>query len=119
MTVLARMGVPGEVLWALFQGSYSLSLVAAYLRARRRHQELWARVNLWLLSYWLSFLIAMSFGVYLEGPYGGIWFWTVTGLGIAVLQAQRRQPVSDLVLPSAGVQHAGRPRPQLLSAARR
>ena len=119
MTVLARMGVPGEVLWVLFQGSYALGLVAAYLRSRRRHQELWARINLWLLSYWLSFLIAMSFGVYLEGPYGGIWFWTVTGLGIAVLQAQRRQPVSDLVLPSAGVRHAGRPRPQLLSAARR
>jgi hypothetical protein len=119
MTVLARMGVPGEVLWLLFQGSFSLSLLAAYLRARRRHRDLWARVNLWLLSYWLASLIAMSFGVYLEGPYGGIWFWSLIGLGMAVLQAQRQYPAPGPAAPSTGVRHAGRARAQLLPAAGR
>jgi len=88
MTVLARMGVPGEILWILLQGSFGLSMMAAYLRARRRGQEWWARLNLWILAYWLAFVVAMSFGVYLEGPYGGIWFWSLMGLGVAVLQAQ-------------------------------
>jgi hypothetical protein len=88
MTVLARMGVPGEIAWILLQSSFGFSMLAAYLRARRHNREWWARLNLWVLAYWLAFLVAMSFGVYLEGPYGGIWFWCLLGFGIAVLGAQ-------------------------------
>jgi hypothetical protein len=119
MTVLARMGVPGEVLWIVFQGSFGLSLLAAYIGSRRRNQDLWARVNLWLLSYWLAFLVAMSFGVYLEGPYGGIWFWCFIGLGIAVLQTQQRYNAAGLAPSTGETQRESRGRAQLLSAARR
>jgi peptidoglycan/LPS O-acetylase OafA/YrhL len=89
MTVLARMGVPGEIAWLLLQSSFGFSMLAAYFRARRLGREWWARLNLWILAYWLAFLVAMSFGVYLEGPYGGIWFWCLLGFGIALLEAQR------------------------------
>jgi hypothetical protein len=87
--------VPGEVLWILLQGGFASMLLAAYFRARRLRLEWWARLNLWILAYWTAFLVAMSFGVYLEGPYGGIWFWCLLGFGIAVLQAQR-QPIGSV-----------------------
>jgi hypothetical protein len=33
-----------------------------------------------LLGVWLIWLCAMSFGVVLEGPMGGMWFWALTGV---------------------------------------
>ena len=90
MTVLARAGVPGLVLWVLLQGTFAWSLATAYFRARRDRQEWWARVNLWVLAFWLAFMVNASVDVFLEGPQGGIWFWCLIGFGIAALEAQRR-----------------------------
>ncbi len=66
-------------------------MLATYLRAQRNRREWWARLNLWLFAYWLAFIVDMSFAVFLEGPHGGIWFWSLFGLGIAVMQLQREQ----------------------------
>ena len=99
MTVLARAGVPGLVIWSLLQSTFALSLVVAFFRARRERREWWARVNLWILSFWLAFMVNAAFDVFLEGPQGGVWFWCLIGFGIAALEAQRaersesRQPV--------------------------
>jgi hypothetical protein len=41
----------------------------------------------WIFAYWLAALVNASFDVYLEGPQGGIWFWSVIGLGIAAATA--------------------------------
>ena len=49
-------------------------------------------MRLAILAFWIAFLIHMSFGVYLEGPQGGIWFWSVMGLGIAALELQKSIP---------------------------
>jgi len=100
MDILARTGVPGLALWVALQSTFGVSLVRAYLRARRGKREWWARLNLWILAYWLAFLINMSFDVYLEGPQGGIWFWSLMGFGIAALERQRSaqagvQPVRE------------------------
>jgi O-antigen ligase len=103
LTILARAGVPGLALWALIQGAFSIGLLLAYLRARRSQQEWWARVNLWILAYWVAFMVNMSFDVYLEGPQGGIWFWSLFGFGMAMLVVQRmgltegatRKPVQE------------------------
>ncbi|MQA28757.1 MAG: O-antigen ligase domain-containing protein [Luteitalea sp.] len=89
MTALARMGVPGAALWVAVQVCFGLSLVQAYLRARFAGALWWARMNLWILAYWSAFLVNASFDVFLEGPQGGIWFWCLIGLGIAVLEMQR------------------------------
>lgn len=89
MTILARMGVPGLFLWVLLQSVFGVHMLRAYLRARSIGDEWWARINLWILAFWIAFLVNMSFGVYLEGPYGGIWFWTVIGLGMAALVSQK------------------------------
>lgn len=88
MTVLARMGVPGLILWILFQLSFAWSMLSAYVRARRRGAREWTRINLWVLAVWLAVMINTSFDVYLEGPQGAIPFWCVVGFGMAALRIQ-------------------------------
>jgi O-antigen ligase len=89
LTILARAGVPGLSLWLLLQAVFGASLIRAYWRARSRGEYLWARVDLWVLGFWVAFLVNASFDVFLEGPQGGIWFWSLFGFGIAVVEAQR------------------------------
>jgi hypothetical protein len=91
MTFLARMGVPGAVAWVGFLLCFAVSLLRGFLRARRTGDRWWAHLHLWILSYWVAFLVNASFDVFLEGPQGGIWFWCVTGLGIATIDAYKRQ----------------------------
>ena len=106
MSVLARMGVPGEVLWIVLQGTFGLSMLGGYLRARRAGREWWARLDLWVLAYWLASLTEVSFAVYLEAPPGGIWFWTLMGFGMALLLAQRQlQTESGWVVSPPTYQH--------------
>jgi len=93
LTILAREGVPGAALWVFLQGAFGVAMTRAYIRARRARQDFWARVNLWILAYWLASLTNMGFDVVLEGPQGGIWFWSLFGLGIAALQAQQEHSV--------------------------
>jgi hypothetical protein len=76
------------VLWGILQLAFAASLVRAFVRARAARQEWWARLNIWVLAYWVAFVVNMSFDVYLEGPQGGIWFWSLFGFGIAALQRQ-------------------------------
>jgi hypothetical protein len=93
MTVLARMGVPGLVLWVVLQGAFAAGLFFAFVRARQRGLVFWAQVDVWILVYWLAMMANAAFDVYLEGPQGGIWFWSIFGLGLAALRAQREESV--------------------------
>lgn len=88
LTILARSGVPGLLLWILLQGSLFLGLLRVFFRARRAGNHRWAAFVLWILAYWVAFTVNSAFDVYLEGPQGGIWFWTVFGVGLAVLLAR-------------------------------
>ena len=88
LTILAREGVPGFALWILLQGTFAVALVRAHLRARRADQSFKGQLCLWILAYWLASLTNMGFDVVLEGPQGGIWFWSLFGVGIAAIHAQ-------------------------------
>ena len=50
----------------------------------------WGGISGWLVVYGAASMVNMSFDVYLQGPHGGIWFWSVFGLGIAVAAAVDR-----------------------------
>jgi O-Antigen ligase len=89
MTVLARMGVPGALIWIALQLVFSASLVRAYFRAQSAGEHWWAAIDLWILTYWVAFIANASFDVFLEGPQGGIWFWCLIGLGMAAMESQR------------------------------
>jgi hypothetical protein len=92
LTMLARGGVPGFGLWALVQLSWACGLLGGYVRSHRRGDRHWPGVFLFLLAYWLAFMINATFNVFLEGPMGGIWFWTIYGVGLAALWLYRHQP---------------------------
>ena len=92
LSILARMGVPGLVMWIVLQIAFGASLVRAYVRSKRNGFTFWARLDVWLLVYWLGALINMAFDVYLEGPQGGIWFWCLLGLGLAAVRIQMALP---------------------------
>jgi hypothetical protein len=92
MTILARMGVPGLVLWAIVQGSFALAILDRYYKTRRSGDVRWNGLFLFIGAYWLAFLINASFDVFLEGPMGGIWFWSVYGFGVGALWIFKHHP---------------------------
>ncbi len=91
LNVLARTGVPGLALWIALHLSFLAAMVRGTINARRAGQVWWAKVNVWILGYWTAFLVNASFDVYLEGPQGAIWFWSLVGTGLASLHLQRQE----------------------------
>jgi hypothetical protein len=94
ITVLARMGVPGFLLWLLIQAAFGIGLLRAIRSYRGVGDGKLAAISEWLLVYWVAMMVDTSFDPYLEGPQGGIWFWTVIGLGLAVMSLSSRRRVT-------------------------
>jgi hypothetical protein len=88
MAVLARMGVPGFAIWVALNAVFSFRLLKAQRQAARSGSLFWSRLNLWILACWFAALTNSTFDVYLEGPQGGILFWSLIGLGVAALRVQ-------------------------------
>lgn len=82
MTILARSGVPGLLLWILFLLGFGWMLIKRLLTRKQRVGPWDARYALWILAYWLAFLSNASFDVFLEGPMGGVWFWSLIGMSL-------------------------------------
>lgn len=89
---LARMGVPGLLIWILVQATWGLCVLGAFLSSRRNGEERWQGVLLFLLALWAAFLVNSSFDVFLEGPMGASWFWVIFGVGAACVWLYRRHP---------------------------
>ena len=89
LTILARMGVPGFLVWSGLQLTFGWSLLLGFYKARCCGEEWLGRLLLWVFAYWLAFLVNGSFDVFLEGPQGGIWFWSLFGLGLALIEIVR------------------------------
>lgn len=85
--VLARAGVPGLVLWILLQVTFAVSMLSAAFKARADGRRFWVQVLGWTFVMWLAGLANATFDPYLQGPQGGIWFWTSMGLGLAAMRA--------------------------------
>ena len=97
------MGVPGLALWVAVQVTWVLAILNAYYKSRRKRDARWSGLFLFLGAFWLAFLINASFDVYLEGPMGGIWFWTVYGTGVGAsgsLNATRKFCMTATAAPS-------------------
>ena len=110
LNILARTGIPGLLLWVAVQGAFGISLIRAGIVASRTKRALWLGVVGWIFVYWLAALVNMTFDVYLEGPQGGIFFWSLIGLGLAVasfIQDGRTQEFDGTDRPSVGVGDAG------------
>lgn len=88
MTILARAGVPGLVLWIAMQGTFAVQLLINFIVDQRMGRRRLATIEIWTFIYWLAFQINGSFDVFLEGPQGGIWFWSLFGFGLALIVAR-------------------------------
>jgi len=112
LTILARAGVPGLAIWLLVQGCFCLGLFKSYVRARGTGQGERAALVAWILSYWAAFMVNGAFDVFLEGPQGGIWYWSVFGVGLAVLSERspcshrRTRTTAALLNPASSVRAA-------------
>jgi hypothetical protein len=98
MTVLARMGVPGLIVWVLLHCALVWRIYAAWQRARDADDQLLQGVLAWALCFWVASVVNSSFDVILEGPQGAIWFWSAMGLGLAAtaIEPQANTKVGDV-----------------------
>ena len=85
LDILARSGVPGLIIWIILQLSWGYNIFKRYWKFHNNENE-WASLFLFLFAFWVAFLINASFDVFLEGPMGGIWFWSVFGFGLTAMQ---------------------------------
>jgi len=107
MTMLARAGVPGFVLWGFVQGTWGILIVRNYFRARKRRHLNWSGVFMFLGCYWAAFMANTTFDVFIEGPMGGIWLWCIYGAGIGAIYLYRRYPDLLTPMPNRAVQPVG------------
>jgi len=94
LTLLARIGVPGFVLWLATLLAWFGMLFHALLRARLRGDAAWAKIFVWVICYGLAMIIDASFDVALEGPMLGIWFWSLFGFGIGASMIYRYECIA-------------------------
>lgn len=92
LNMLARAGVPGFALWLVMQMSWVTYLLQSFFRSKRAADASWQGIFAFLITYWVAFMVNAMFDVFLEGPMGGIWFWTLFGVGIAAVQIYRHYP---------------------------
>jgi O-Antigen ligase len=95
MTMLARAGIPGLVMWLLVLASWFVTMTRAILTARTHGHERWAELFIFILCYELAILINATFDVVLEGPMQGIWFWCLFGFGIGSVMIYRAQLLNE------------------------
>lgn len=85
LSFLARAGVPGLVLWLGLIGWLGFSLLKRSIALRAVGEDAWSRVFIFVLAYGCAFLVNASFDVFLEGPQGGIFFWSLVGFAMSLL----------------------------------
>jgi hypothetical protein len=95
MTVLARAGIPGVVMWACVLVSWFGMMMGAMLTARVRGHERWVELFVFVTCYAMSIMINATFDVVLEGPMQGIWFWCLFGFGIGFVMIYRAQGATE------------------------
>jgi hypothetical protein len=66
------------------------------VKSRLNHHDDWSGLFLVLLVYWLGFMVNATFDVFIEGPMGGIWYWSIYGVGLAGMWIYRRNPAMPL-----------------------
>jgi len=92
LTILARSGVPGLLLWLLAQAAWVAMVYRAFKDSRNAGARTWSAIFVFLLAYWVAFMVTGAFDVFLEGPMGGIWFWSVYGAGLGAARAYHDAP---------------------------
>lgn len=113
VTILTRLGLVGLLLWFAILASVSIGALRtcwhhSALAANEESAELKTvhRRRFWdgltVFGLWIIYLWSMSFGVVLEGPMGGMWFWSLTGVLAYWEFIPKRASVEELALHQPG-----------------
>jgi O-antigen ligase len=89
MTILARSGVPGLLLWSAFLLTLTFQVARIWLTKKADQKQRF--IAIWFLVCLAGFLFLASFDVFLEGPMAGIWFWSLVGFALAYFQTAKVQ----------------------------
>lgn len=89
LTLLARAGVPGLMMWLSLLGTWTWLLLSTGARARRQGLGRWNDVLLFIWGYAMAVVIESSFDIGMAGPMMGIPFWCMIGFGIGVAMMYR------------------------------
>jgi hypothetical protein len=92
LSLLARSGVPGFLLWVALQAAWAGRILRALVLARRSGRRRTTAAMSFLLAVWTTFMVFSATAPVLESPFEGIWFWTIFGVGVAAAQMVRRDP---------------------------
>jgi O-antigen ligase len=92
VTILGRMGVPGFVVWILLQLGFAALMLRGSIRWRHSRGSLYSYIYLMILSMWTAMTVEACFDVYYESPQGGIWMWSLVGVGLAVRRIESGEP---------------------------
>ncbi len=92
LTILARGGVPAVCIWLAMHLSWGCSVAWAFAKAKAKQLRGWTRYFVWVSAAYLATMFHGSFDVYLENPMGGIWLWSLMGLGLAGVALAPRHP---------------------------
>ncbi|NNC43977.1 MAG: hypothetical protein HKO03_12140 [Acidimicrobiia bacterium] len=84
LSVLARMGVTGAVLWVILFVVWFRTLSKARRNLQLSEKDQKARLLLWCQLSVIAILINAFFDPTLEGPQVGIWLWFIFGMGSAI-----------------------------------
>ena len=92
MTILARSGVPGLMLWLVFLVAFLGTLLWNAVPIKKYNlsseQMRLSKIAAWLLAYACAHLMNANVDVFLEGPMGGIWFWSLVGMSLVIFVAR-------------------------------
>lgn len=84
LTFLARTGVIGLLLWMFLIIFWYVSVFRKYNYFKRINDDTSKSIVIFQIAFLTSFLVNASFDVFLEGPVGGIWFWSIIASGIII-----------------------------------
>lgn len=101
MTMLARAGVPGLVLWTLVFATWGILMLQELIRARIRGDRVSVGIFAFVISYAGAMIINASFDVSLEGPMQGIWFWCIIGYGLGAAMIRRAERAASVKRPNS------------------
>jgi hypothetical protein len=92
LTLLARTGVVGLVLWLSAIACWAVPVLLKIRAAMRHGRHADADYVLWLTVYPMAILVAAMFGVVLEGPYGAIPCYLLIGMSLRAAEALAEEP---------------------------
>ena len=102
MTVLARMGILGLLLWVAFNSCFYIYMFKGIDIAVQRNSYNMQNILIWIAAFLLAVTVSASFSVLLESPFTAIPYFFFMGLGIAaadsILKRQGGLPINGRVI---------------------